>query len=132
MVDIHDQTPPAAILAGGPGGGGLPRGGVSLGRNAIQALAQPIPILTKALGALYAGRPVVDKTGLTGLYDITLQWIDPPRSAPGTNNAGTPPAADLGPSLFSAIEEQLGLKLAPAKAPLPVLVIDSVEWPAEN
>jgi uncharacterized protein (TIGR03435 family) len=68
------------------------------------------------------GREVNDKTGLTGLYDIELnwQWNDDPGSG------------DTGPSIFTALQEQLGLKLEPAKAPVDVVVIDHLERPSEN
>ncbi|HXE07671.1 MAG TPA: TIGR03435 family protein [Acidobacteriaceae bacterium] len=69
------------------------------------------------------GRPVVDKTHLTGKYDFTLTYVSAANAA--SDETG-------GPSVFTAVEEQLGLKLVPAKAPLDVLVIDSVERPAEN
>ena len=74
------------------------------------------------------GRPVVDKTGLTGQYDFTLHWT-PVDSVPGT--APTDPG-EQGPSLFTALEEQLGLKLTPAKEQVEVIVVDSVERPSEN
>jgi uncharacterized protein (TIGR03435 family) len=69
------------------------------------------------------GRNVVDKTGLTGKYDITLEYVPVARAA--SDETG-------GPSVFTAVEEQLGLKLVPGKAPMDVLVIDSVEQPAAN
>ena len=64
-------------------------------------------------------RVVIDKTGLTGEYDIDLAWS--PDNEP-----------DSGPSIFTALQEQLGLKLEPAKAPLDVVVIDHIERPSEN
>jgi len=69
-----------------------------------------------------AGRFVVDKTGLTGNYDIDLKWTP-------DDQQGTP---DAGPTLFTALEEQLGLKLVPAKGPVDTLVVDHVERPTEN
>ena len=67
-------------------------------------------LLAVALGALYAGRPVLDRTGLKGLYEIKLQWTaDSGLAAPvNPGEAATSPSV---PSLFSALEEQLGLKL---------------------
>jgi uncharacterized protein (TIGR03435 family) len=130
-----DQTPPAALLGGGGNqrGGALPRGGIRLGRGNLEAQAQPISILTAALGALYTDRPVVDKTGLKGLYDIKVQWTPDPGLTANAAPGGIPGAgAPLGPSLFTALEEQLGLKLESARGPLPVLVIDSVQKPSEN
>lgn len=70
-----------------------------------------------------AGRPVVDKTGLTGKYDFTLEFV--PVAKVATDETG-------GPSIFTALEEQLGLKLEPAKEPTDVVVIDSIEQPAAN
>jgi uncharacterized protein (TIGR03435 family) len=75
-----------------------------------------------------AGRPVVDKTGLTGGYDFTLRWTsDDPGSvaAPADSNAQWP-------SLFTALQEQLGLKLTPEKQPIDIIVVDSVGMPSEN
>jgi uncharacterized protein (TIGR03435 family) len=69
-----------------------------------------------------AGRVVVDKTNLGDRYDFKLQWASEDESA--TDNSG--------PSLFTAIQEQLGLKLEPAKEPIPVLVIDHVDLPSAN
>jgi uncharacterized protein (TIGR03435 family) len=75
-----------------------------------------------------AGRPVVDKTDLSGGYDFTLRWT-PDDSSPGT--APADPNAQW-PSLFTALEEQLGLKLAPEKQPIDIIVVESVEMPGEN
>jgi uncharacterized protein (TIGR03435 family) len=69
------------------------------------------------------GRPVVDKTGLTAKYDFTLEYV--PAAKAATDETG-------GPSIFTALEEQLGLKLEPAKEQMNVLVIDSIERPAAN
>jgi uncharacterized protein (TIGR03435 family) len=71
-------------------------------------------------------RSVVDKTGLTGKYDIQLTW------APDRDTPPDPSAADTAPSLFTAFEEQLGLKLQPGKGPVDTLVVDQIEQPSEN
>ena len=78
------------------------------------------------------GRPVVNKTGFTGRYAIELRWT--PDTAPASPGAGDPqPQPDLpGASLFTAIQEQLGLRLESTKGPVEVLVIDHVEKPSEN
>jgi len=68
-------------------------------------------------------RPLVDQTGLTGRYDITLCYT------PDETHATDPNAP---PGLFTAIQEQLGLKLQPTKAPVDVFVIDAVQKPSEN
>jgi uncharacterized protein (TIGR03435 family) len=80
------------------------------------------------------GRTVVDETGLKGKYDFTLKWAPDDAAAQsetGSNAAGETPDA-AGPSIFTAIQEQLGLKLEPAKRPVECLVIDHVEMPSEN
>lgn len=68
-------------------------------------------------------RPVVDQTGLKGKYDFNLRWA---------TDDGTATGADTPPGLFTAIQEQIGLKLDPVKAPADVLVIDKVERPEAN
>ncbi len=69
-------------------------------------------------------RPVLDQTGLTGRYDIELKWT--PDDDTGERSADAPPG------LFTAIQEQLGLKLEVTKGPVRVLVIDHVEKPSAN
>jgi uncharacterized protein (TIGR03435 family) len=76
------------------------------------------------LAAILSGlvqRTVVDKTGLTATYDIALSW----------SNESSPPDSPW-PSIFTAVQEQLGLKLESAKGPVQTLVIDHVEMPSEN
>jgi uncharacterized protein (TIGR03435 family) len=75
------------------------------------------------------GRMVVDKTGLTGKYSFLLKWT--PDAGMSAGDAGAPVDAS-GPSLFTALQEELGLKLEPAKAPEDTIVIDSAEMPTEN
>jgi uncharacterized protein (TIGR03435 family) len=70
-----------------------------------------------------AGRVIVDKTGLDGRFDIDLKW---------TPDDSIGQAADGPPSLFTALKEQIGLELVPAKGPVEVLVIDHVEQPSAN
>lgn len=79
------------------------------------------------------GRVVIDKTGVQGRYDFALKWT-PETGAPLVNNGtdASAPPPDTGPSIFTAIQEQLGLKLESAKGPVQVLVIDHVEMPSEN
>jgi len=72
----------------------------------------------------YLDRPVVDQTGLKGSYDFTLKYTYDESRAPADGSAP--------PSLFTAIQEQLGLKLVPVKAPADVLVIDKVDRPSAN
>jgi len=90
-----------------------------------------------AFAALVAQLPgevhgiVQDKTGLTGYYSIHLKWNPNPLSA-SAGPAGAPNADDALPDLFSALQDQLGLKLESTKAPVDVIVIDHVEKPSEN
>jgi uncharacterized protein (TIGR03435 family) len=78
-------------------------------------------------------RVVLDKTGLTGKYDITLDYTPEQgqfQAPPGVTPA--PPIGSNGPSLFTALQEQLGLKLESQKGPVDIMVIDHVERPSEN
>lgn len=72
----------------------------------------------------YVDRPVVDQTGLNGRYDFTLKWTFDDSKAPTDGSAA--------PSLFTAVQEQMGLKLEPVKASVDVLVVDGVQRPGEN
>ena len=78
------------------------------------------------------GRDIIDQTGIEGRYDLTLNWTSDsgPASVPGVADGEA--STDLGPSIFTAIREQLGLKLEPAKGSVRVLVIDHAEMPSEN
>jgi uncharacterized protein (TIGR03435 family) len=80
------------------------------------------------------GRPVVDDTGVKGSFDINLEWT-PDQSQPrGPKESAEPLPVDdgAGPTIFTALQEQLGLKLEPRKGPVEILVIDRVEKPSEN
>jgi uncharacterized protein (TIGR03435 family) len=89
---------------------------------------QPMSEIAKLLQPR-AGRVVVDKTGLTGTYDIELETEIP--SLPGVPE-GTFGQPREGLALFTALPEQLGLKLESERGPVEVLVIDSVELPTPN
>jgi uncharacterized protein (TIGR03435 family) len=109
-----------------PAPGVRPTCGAVGGVASLTGGAVQLTILTGMLaGAL--GRPVVDKTGLTGRFDIDFKAA-PPQAGPGV--AGSP-LAEL-PSVFTAVDEQLGLKLVPGRAAIDVLVIDRLEMPEEN
>jgi uncharacterized protein (TIGR03435 family) len=99
-------APPCGMLGGG---GTMRYGGISMA-----GLARSIS------GA--AGRVVVDKTGLDGIYEFTLRYSTQPLG-------GSP---DDAPSIFTALQEQLGLKLESTKGPVEILVIDQVERPTED
>jgi len=83
----------------------------------------------------YVDRPVVDKTGLTGRFDLHFEFAPPRPEVPVMLNGQMvtlPPAEDSGPTIFTVLQKQLGLKLAPGKAPIDVIVVDSIERPSEN
>jgi uncharacterized protein (TIGR03435 family) len=94
-------------------------GGVVTMRMTNMSMAEFAPDL-----GYFLDRPAVDQTGLAGRYDFQLKWLVDESRAPAD---GTVP-----PGLFTAIQEQLGLKLEPVKAPAGVLVIDKVERPSAN
>jgi uncharacterized protein (TIGR03435 family) len=76
-------------------------------------------------------RLVIDKTGLSGRFAFTLAWT-PEQMPQGTPPAGIPPIDPNGPALVTALQEQLGLKLQPARSQMEVVVIDSVEQLTPN
>jgi uncharacterized protein (TIGR03435 family) len=85
-----------------------------------------------------AGRPVFDKTGLKGTYDITLEYVrDSNMSAtvPGEGPSGSgvvSPSDPSGPSILAAVEDQLGLKLVPSRGPMQIVVIERLDRPDAN
>jgi uncharacterized protein (TIGR03435 family) len=76
------------------------------------------------------GRPVIDRTGLTGFYDFTLSFL--PELPPGFDKDRLPPEMLSRPSLFDAVKSQLGLKLEPTKGPVEYYVVEHIEKPAQN
>jgi len=85
----------------------------------------PINVLVSML-AFATQRYVVDRTGLHGTYEMNLHWL------PANLPASVTPDVPDSPSIFTAVQEQLGLKLEPTRAPVDVLVIDKVEKPAAD
>ena len=77
------------------------------------------------------GRPIIDKTNLTGTYDLDLKFA-PETAIPAIGIGGDTPADPGGPSIFTALTEQLGLKLESTRGPADVLVIDHVERPTPD
>ena len=96
----------------------------SRGRIEVQA-ANSMAVLAEELSKV-TGRDVIDQTGIIGRYDLKIQW------APDDLNANATSETTSGPSIFTALEEQLGLHLVPAKGPVKVLVIDNVARPSPN
>ncbi len=93
---------------------------ITAGTRTMKDLLGPLQAMT--------GRPVIDRTGLSGAFDFDLQWTSGP-VAPGAG-AGAP--ADDGPSIFVALQEQLGLRLEPGRAPFDVVVVDAVQRPTPD
>jgi uncharacterized protein (TIGR03435 family) len=130
------------------------RGKMVFGMGDLTIPDAPLSMLARMLSQ-QLGRPVLDQTGLEGNYDFTLKWtpgqgegmigMGPGGGGPGSGKAmvgtglgdggpqlGSPPPPDMsGPSIFTAIQEQLGLKLVSQKGSVEVLVIDHVERPSE-
>jgi uncharacterized protein (TIGR03435 family) len=78
-------------------------------------------------------KPVINQTGLTGPFDINLEWTPDDTNPAGPGDPTQPTTLpDTGPNIFTAVREQLGLELKPAKGPVTVLVIDTVDHPSEN
>jgi uncharacterized protein (TIGR03435 family) len=111
--------------------------GVSVGpslmigqRTAMTRIAQELSV--------FAGRPVLNRTGLTGHYDFQLSWTPDQGLSENDKLAGNKVQAagitldQSGASFFTAVEEQLGLKLQPQRGQIEVLVIDRAETPSEN
>ena len=112
-----DAAPGSAPVCGRNSGG-------DAGGAFISGIGVPLADFIRTLSAS-AGRVVVDATGLTGVYDLDLTWTpDPP---PGADSV---PANR--PSLFTAIQDQLGLRLEPRQMPMEVFFIESAERPAED
>lgn len=130
---------PAAVkpvaLETEPANGSAPKGGrmTMSGRGQVTGEEVPISTLADLLSRQpeTGGRVVVDKTGLTGSYSMALKWT-PESSAPSTGGADAPSSDSAAPSFFTAIQEQLGLKLESQKAPVELLVVEHVEEPSAN
>jgi uncharacterized protein (TIGR03435 family) len=82
-------------------------------------------------GLVGQGRPLIDKTGLSGRFDFTLEWA-PESNSPPPSGSPAAPSDPPAPTSLEALREQLGLKLESTKSPVQVLVIDHVERPSDN
>jgi len=124
---VLEQFPPQPFPELPPGQKYCGMGGTEKGANVtLDATAMSIDNFIKySLPGL--DRPVVNKTGITGLFDFHLEFA--PDQGLG---AGVPPAEVVGPSILTALERQLGLKPELAKAPSDFLIIDHVERPSAN
>jgi uncharacterized protein (TIGR03435 family) len=106
-----------------PAVGTIPCGGFVLDRGRLAGNKDQLSALTKPLSGI-VDRPVVDKTGLTRRFDLILEW-SPDMGGAANSNSGLP-------SIFTALQEQLGLKLEAAKEPTEMLIIERAEKPSEN
>ena len=113
----------------GPDGTSRP-GMMRMGGGKVTAQAIAISGLANFLSS-QVHRLVVDKTELTGKYDISLQWT-PDEVANVHQETGATGTADSWPSIYTALQEQLGLRLDSTKGPVDTVVVDHVEMPSEN
>jgi uncharacterized protein (TIGR03435 family) len=134
---LKEATAGDTYANGIKGPDGVGRGGmVRMGRGQLTAQGVPMTSVVNILSQ-QLHRTVIDKTGLAGKYDLELNWtpdegegMGPPPGS-GQPHADVPPEGS-GPSIFTALQEQLGLRLQSAKGPVDTLVIDHVEMPTEN
>lgn len=128
QANIRVMRQRAQGVKGGPG--------VMMRPGRLIAYDAPLSMLIDVLSQRL-GRVVIDKTGLTGKYDFTLNWTPGPGEAGGMGldgpSGGPEPNFNFnGPSLFVALQEQLGLRLKSAKGPVEVLVVDHITPPTPN
>lgn len=114
---------PGTETASADGGEKAKTGRFSVRDGSLTATHVPISTLVDYLPD-QVQRVVIDKTGLTGGYNLQLKWM--PDDVPASSNADAPP------DLFTALREQLGLKLKPSRASIEIFVVDHVEPPSEN
>lgn len=91
-----------------------------------------VPITQLLVLQIDLGRPIVDKTGLTGFFDFDLNWTPQGAFAPSFDRSRFPDVDLAGPDIFTAVQQQLGLKFVSEKQDQPVLVIDHVEPPTPD
>lgn len=125
----------ASMLPGSSSISGFPDGKQQLIGKAL-SMERLANLLTSSTFSA-TGRRVIDRTGITGLYDIQLSFKNPFRTGsnqlnPPAEDSHVPTVESAVPTIYTALEEQLGLKLEEAKAPQEYIVIESVERPKEN
>ena len=109
-------------------------GGLRPGPGFLAGNQIGVPFLAQTLSQI-VGRPILDRTGLNGKYDFQLTWTPDESSANGPLGGPASPltAADPdSPNIYTALQEQLGLKLDSSKGPVQVIVLDHVEKPSAN
>jgi bla regulator protein blaR1 len=143
-LKVHNESremPVYALVVGKSGPKLPPSSGergpmMHMGRGQIDVKKVPMAVLAQHLSQ-QLGRSVIDKTELDGEYDIVLNWTPEPGHDGGPFGGppspdALPPADSSGPTIFTALQEQLGLRLETQKGQVPILIIDQVEKPAEN
>ena len=125
MKELTGPTPPPRRSGPPPCSFGGPPGKL-IGTGVTMAMFS-------AVLSMNVGRPVVDRTALAGSFDIELTY-DPASAAQAAPGAppGPVPTDDTKPSIFTALQEQLGLKLESTRGPIDVLVVDQAERPTPN
>lgn len=130
-VQPGDNAPPPPTAPGKPPSPADMRQGIMVlpkSKNVVEMTAKGQTLDSFAQMPFFGlESPIVNKTGLTGKYDFTLDW-----SRDQDGQPADAPADTDAPGLFTAIEEQLGLKLVATKGPVDVIVIDHIELPSEN
>jgi bla regulator protein blaR1 len=138
-LKVHHETKESSIYALVVAKNGLnikqaadPAGGARGGANGRLTGKRSMPQLADLLSRILR-RKVVDRTDVSGVYEFSLEWL--PDEAQFQAYADEPPGAPanpIAPSLFTALQEQMGLQLESTRGPLDVIVIDSAEKPTEN
>jgi uncharacterized protein (TIGR03435 family) len=130
------QLRPSALNCPPPGGPPLPSAqpcGLDVGQGQMRGRGVELSYVALVLSATGSiDRRVRDRTGLRGQFDLDLRWAPEPFEIRGDTNDGAGARTSADPSIFTALEEQLGLKLQPSSAPMEVFVIERVERPAAN
>jgi uncharacterized protein (TIGR03435 family) len=126
---LKDADPNNTYADGIKGFDGVSHAGMmTMGHGKLTAQAIQMSNLANNL-TIQVHRLVVDNTGLKGKYDFTLQWA-PDDMSDGHDDAAAP--TDSGPTIYTALQEQLGLRLDSTKGPVDAVVVDHVEMPTEN
>lgn len=142
LPDTPPSESPNGVTRSGPNGASpRVRQGIRMGRGDLTLVAATLDMFSNVLSR-QLGRPVVNNTGLKGNYDFELKWTPDqsemrmgpggPGGPGGPPGEAPPPPEENGPSIFTAVQEQLGLKLDSTKAPMQVFVISHIERPSAN
>jgi uncharacterized protein (TIGR03435 family) len=136
VVHRETRTMPAYTLVAAKSGFKLKattddgHGSWSSGRGKLKAQRTSIDAFARYLSGIL-GNPVTDATAIKGVFDLTLEWVPDDVQSPG-KAGGEAAEPSAGPSIFAALQEQLGLKLETKKTPVEMIVIDRIERPTAN